>query len=186
MTPQLVLDVTLDMPPKPKARLTPMLQSAGKPCRACGKRAKMWAASRPDSDHGHPEWVALAQSKVAMAWWGNKPLNGPLRVTLAFVLPRPKTRPNVPKVVVRDGFKVPNPRYQTDFIVSAEDWKRGERVWCPRTPDLDRLTNAVFDVCTKCAVWWDDSQAVTWGRGTGKWYAAVGEEPSIRLRVEAA
>lgn len=180
------LDVTLAMPPKPMARLTPQMMSAGRKCPTCRKSAKMWATTRKDSDHGYKAWRRLLEDRLRLEWWNTPPLNGPLRCTLRFIISRPQSRPTPPKTVQRNKLRVPNPRLAGgDFIVSKEDWTRGERVWCPRTPDLDRLTNSVFDALTAASVWWDDSQVVTWGPGTGKWYAAEGEAPSIYLRVEA-
>lgn len=182
---QPVLDTLLAQPPKPVARLTAMLQSGGKKCPTCGKKAKIWATARPDSDHGHKAWRRLLVDRLRLEWWNRKPINGPIRVTLCFVIQRPQSRPIPPKTVQRKKMKIPNPRrLGGDFYVQQEDWDRGQRVLCPVIPDVDRLTNAVFDGLTEVGVWWDDAQVAS--LRTEKWYAAEGEEPSIRLRVEAA
>ncbi len=185
------LSVLLPLPPEPVNRLIAVIRSGGRKCGACGKPAKVWADTRKDTrgKRDKKTWRRQVEDSLRLAWWGEKPLNGPLRATLVFVLPRPASRPTEPLHTTRkvggNTLKIKNPRRQAGhWIVSPDDWARGDRVRCPRKPDLDRMTNAIFDALTEVGAWHDDCQVVCWGPATGKWYAAVGEQPSIRVTVE--
>ena len=173
--------LTIEMRPTPQQRLI---------CSCVPTRSgKAVPRMRPDTRAGrnYKPWRKQLENLIHRHWVGRETMNGPLRVRLVFVVPRPKTRPTVSKTSTRKSLggtvKIPNPRQVGGhFIVSKEDWKRGQRVPSPVKPDVDRFTNAIFDALTECRVWWDDAQVAD--LHATKWYAAVGEAPSIRLRVE--
>ncbi len=61
-------------------------------------------------------------------------------------------------------------------------------LWMSAKPDLDNVLKAVMDALTwsedrRRGLWRDDAQVVAYGP-TGKWYAAIGCEPGIRVRCE--
>ena len=94
--------------------------------------------------------VALA----AAAAYQGAPLEGPLRLTVTFVLPRPK--------------------YLT--------WKRKAmpRCWAPVKPDRDNLEKSLQDALNG-QLWIDDAQVVT-GQ-VRKVFAAGGEQPCVEVEV---
>lgn len=180
------LNLTVPLPPTPVQRLIAQLRGAGPKCGSCGKQRKVWAETRPDTRKGrdHKVWKSELIAELTKAWWGKRQINGPIRVDLVFVRSRTDSRPRPSKMVQRSGLRVPNPRLQAgDWIVTPEDWKAGLRVVCPTIPDVDRYTNSVFDALTEVGVWHDDAQVCD--LRSRKWYAAVGESPSILIRVEA-
>lgn len=104
----------------------------------------------------HPvnDFKASVRLVAAQAWSG-APLDGPLSVAIAFVLPRPKA-----KIRKRGD----NPRY----------WHTGR-------PDFDNLAKSLTDALTGL-LWRDDSQlamvAIT------KQVAAADEQPCVGVKVE--
>ena len=95
--------------------------------------------------------------------WGNAtdqpPLAGPVRLTVEFVLPRTKSRPDkVPKTL----------------------WGTG-RVVMPCKPDLDNMLKAVKDALNRLA-WNDDGQV--WQVRATKEYAGTDEQPHATITVE--
>ncbi len=83
---------------------------------------------------------------------------GPLKLQLTIVHPRPKSRP----------------RY-----IPAEEWKLKVRCWRPAKPDGDNVLKLVMDAITKSKIIRDDSQIVqvSWISLT----AAVDESPFVRV-----
>lgn len=187
------MSVTIHMPPRPVQRLIAALQMAGPKCTRCGKSAKVWATNRPDTrkrkGQSYKAWRKDLEGVLSSSWAGRARLNGPVRVSLTFILPRPKTRPVEPLHTTRKHggrtVKIENPRRKAGhFFVSLDDWRSGGRFLSARKPDVDRLTNSIFDALTQAGVWWDDNQVAS--LTSTKWIAAEGEAPHIRLRVEAA
>ena len=78
--------------------------------------------------HTFKEAVALS-AKIALQ--GKPPLDEPLKLTIYFVLPRPKRLK-----------------------------KKGHRLPAPVKPDLDNLAKGVKDAMTKAGVWTDDNLVV--------------------------
>lgn len=184
-----VLKMTIGLLPRPVQRTVAQLIWPRKHgvCSACRRpRAMPFAVNKPDTRAGrdHDAWKQEVMNAIRQhPEVKSAPMNGPLRVRLVFVMPRPKTRPQVPKTITKNKKKIPNPRHGAgDFVVSAEDWATGQRVPCPRIPDVDRLTNSLHDCLTQAGAWWDDGQVAS--LRADKWYAAVGEEPSITLTIE--
>lgn len=64
---------------------------------------------------------------------GADPLDGPLRVTMVFTLPKPKSAP------------------------------KRRRTWPMRTPDLSKLARSTEDALTDAGLWVDDSRVVEYG-----------------------
>lgn len=76
--------------------------------------------------------------------WNRVQFSGPLRLVLAFVMPRPKSHFN------RHG----------EVKSSAPSWHESK-------PDADNLAKAVMDAITQMQVWRDDSQVVQLEVGKG-------------------
>lgn len=189
---QAPLVVSLAAAPKPVQRTIARLVQPrkGGVCPACNRpRAKAFAVLAPDTRgaRDHSAWRASIEAAIQSVWRRQPPLNGPLRMRITFVLPRPASKPAEPLHTTRTvggrKQKILNPRRQGGhWVVDDEAWRLGQRVPCPRIPDLDRLVNSLKDSVTACGVWWDDAQVAA--SIESKWWAALGEEPSIDLRVE--
>lgn len=96
--------------------------------------------------------------------------NGPLRLTGTFVKSRPVSMPQPPKEARDVGH----------FYVDPVAWKAGHRLYCPTKPDADNYLKAIADSLD--AVVWNDAQIVS--KHGEKFYAAVGEPPSVRIDIE--
>ena len=75
-------------------------------------------------------WQDTIAAAVRLKWRGN-PLDGPVVVSMAFVMPRPKSTP----------VRRPTP-------------------WAVKRPDADKLARLVLDALTAAGVYRDDSQVV--------------------------
>lgn len=104
-------------------------------------------------DHPVHQFKRDIQTEAYNAYEG-KPLDGPIRLELTFLLPRPKS------------------------IV----WKKKlmPRLWARVKPDFDNLAKAVCDALNGI-LWADDSQVVD--ASVKKMYAAGGEEPGVYVLV---
>lgn len=112
-----------------------------------------------------PESAAYkrAVGTVARAAMGRRsPLDGPLRLDVVAVYPRPAKRPKV---------------------VPADVWRAGERIVRPVGSDADNVAKAIADALTAARVWHDDAQVVDLHAVTV--WAAVGEQPCAEVLVEA-
>jgi len=104
----------------------------------------------------HPIWAfKQAVQLMAKLAYNGKPLEGPLRVSLLFLMPRPgrliwKTRPM-------------------------------PRVWQPAKPDADNMAKAVMDSLNK-HLWADDAQIVD--LHAVKMYASSDESPGVEVMVQ--
>ena len=94
-------------------------------------------------------------------WWKKDPLEGPVGVSLLFMLRRPKNHYGSGRNF--NTLKESAPKY-------------------PTGPDLDKLCRAVLDSCTDAQVWKDDSQAVT--LHADKRFATREEGTGVRLFIE--
>jgi Holliday junction resolvase RusA-like endonuclease len=151
-------------------------------CGACGGWSRTWLNVFSDGDAKHKAWKKSVLL-LLRAHWRRPPLNGPVRCSMVFVFQRPKSRPTVSKTRMQKGVKQPNPHHVLGrFKVSKEDWARGDRVPHASIPDRDNLEKAIMDLMTNAGVWHDDGQVCA--GEVRKFYAAVGESPSIRIRVE--
>jgi len=106
--------------------------------------------------------VNAFKAAVRIAWsnaTNQAPLVGPVRLSIAFVLPRTQARPE----------KVPK-----------DLWGEG-RVVMPCRPDLDNLIKSVKDALNGLA-WHDDGQV--WRVTATKHYAAANEQPKAIITVE--
>jgi crossover junction endodeoxyribonuclease RusA len=81
-------------------------------------------------------WRARARDAAIIAWGGREPLDGPVAVSLAFVMPR-------------------LPSYRKTGTIHAV-----------KKPDVDKLIRAVLDALSDAGVWVDDSQVTTLERVT--------------------
>jgi Holliday junction resolvase RusA-like endonuclease len=90
----------------------------------------------PGTAEGWKSQIALAWRDYQQAHVGHmhSPIAGPLRLSLTFVLPRPKAH-----------YK------KTELRSDAP-------LWCEKKPDADNYAKAVMDACTELGVWGDDSQ----------------------------
>lgn len=135
----------------------------GVPKAAGSKRAFIVRAKgRPDrvavaDASGQPgrDWRAVLQLAAREAH-GGAPLDGPLRVVLAFSLPRPKSH------LGKRGLLPSAPAYPTV------------------KPDIDKLSRACLDAM-KAIVYRDDAQIVT--KTATKLYASA-EGPGVLVEVE--
>ena len=103
------------------------------------------------------------KAAVAIEWRNTTqqpPMEGPVRLSVEFVLPRTQSRPG----------KVP-----------VAFWSKTQRVVHPSKPDLDNLLKAVKDALTKLA-WKDDSQV--WQVYATKQYAGLEDQPHATITVE--
>lgn len=82
-------------------------------------------------------WRSLVHDTAVGAMNGSNPIDGPVKLTLLFILPRPKSH-------YRTG------RNASILKDTAPQWHTG-------TPDLDKLLRAVCDSLTGI-VWHDDKQ----------------------------
>lgn len=114
--------------PKPQPRV--------KACRR-GNHASVYDPGTADG------WKLLVGAGLNIHW-NRVQFIGPLRLVLAFVMPRPKAHFN------RHG-----------------DVKYNAPAWCEKRPDLDNLAKAVMDAMTQIQVWRDDSQVVQLEVGKG-------------------
>jgi len=87
-----------------------------------------------DSRKAKP-WAAAVSAAAHEAMGGNPPMQGPVRVSLCFYLPRPKSH------YLRGQLRTDAPAY------------------CPKRPDLDKLTRCTWDALTGI-VFSDDAQVV--------------------------
>lgn len=106
------------------------------------KKVKPW---RKEVDHA---------GRVAMA--GRAPLDGPLRVTMTFTLPKPTSAPKT------------------------------RRTYPMRTPDLSKLVRATEDALTTAGVWVDDARVVeltTAKRYPGEGDSAL-SRPGVVIKIQ--
>jgi crossover junction endodeoxyribonuclease RusA len=99
------------------------------------------------------ERVAAAAMQVAP----DEPLEGPLGVTMAFTMPRPRSH-------YRTG------RHSGDLKPSAPNWHTGR-------PDTTKLVRAAEDALT--GVWWRDDALIAWQRASKRY----GPRPGVHLTV---
>jgi Holliday junction resolvase RusA-like endonuclease len=104
--------------------------------------------------------VKMAARQVYVA----APINGPLVVSVAFVFPRPKSKP--------DWIKKEN--------IWFWPWKGGHRVPHISKPDRDNLDKAVLDAL-KGITFGDDKQACS--GVIRKWIAAADEQPHVAVTI---
>lgn len=95
-----------------------------------------------------------------------KPLSGPLRVDIEFIMPRPKAHFGKGR--------------------NACTLKADAPYWCVScgAGDRDNLDKAVLDTLTAIRFWWDDSQVCA--GGIRKRYAKPGERSGAQIDVRAA
>lgn len=105
-------------------------------------------------------WKAVVALAAERAMGGDPPLDGPLLLTLTFVLPRPKGH-------YRAG------KHSGELRRCAPRYPAGK-------PDLTKLIRSCEDACTRI-VWRDDAQVV--GQAARKVY---GDAPGVRVAVAAA
>jgi Holliday junction resolvase RusA-like endonuclease len=101
-------------------------------------------------------WRRDVTSAAAEAFAGRPPLAGPVKVALAFTLPRP----------------------------SGHFGRRGLLPSAPALPigargDLDKLCRAILDAITGAGLWRDDGQVVALSAGKG-----YGDQPGVHVEIE--
>jgi len=123
---------------------------------AVGKHGKMAGVVMNYIPKNHPIWVFkdVCRLRAKQAYQG-KPLEGPLRVHLLFLLPRP-------------GRLI----WKTRLM---------PRAWAPGRPDIDNFEKAVLDALSG-HLWADDSQIVD--LHSMKMYSSGDEEPGVEVMVE--
>jgi Holliday junction resolvase RusA-like endonuclease len=110
----------------------------------------------PGTAEGWKQTIALKFNMVTA------PIEGPVRVELAFYLPRPKGHYGSGK--------------------NALALKTLAPTWHIAKPDTDNLAKAVLDVLTTLRAWHDDSQVAS--MGVTKRYAMPLQGPGCRITVE--
>jgi crossover junction endodeoxyribonuclease RusA len=110
---------------------------------------------------GLPAWTEAVRSNTERAMTGQTPFSGPVIVTAAFWMPRPKGH-------YRTGR---NAHLLRD---SAPQWPTGK-------PDLDKLERAVLDALTAGGAWHDDAQVVRVTKH--KHYAANDTMPGCTIEI---
>lgn len=96
---------------------------------------------------------------AARAHIPGSPLAGPLRLTLEFTFPRPKSH-------YRGG------KYSSELKHSAAEWHTGK-------PDMDNAAKAVMDCMTQLGFWHDDAQVAS-----GFVSKRYGDRPGCHISVE--
>lgn len=113
------------------------------------------AISNPRS-HPVTAWKDQVRLTAQDAWQGRPPLQGPVGLAVAFLLPRPA------RLTLKSK---PNPR-----------------CWAPVRPDGDNLVKVIKDVLNGLC-WKDDGQVVE--LLVHKLYASAGEQPRAEVTVYA-
>lgn len=85
-------------------------------------------------------WREAVKHAALDAIDGNSPVEGPIRLSIVFWMPRPKSH------------------YGTGRNASV--LKSSAPFWCARTPDLSKLVRSTEDALTDAGVWRDDAQVV--------------------------
>lgn len=110
------------------------------------------------------DFKATVRMLAAQAYQG-PPLEGPIRVDVCFVFPRPKSRP---PWIAKGSY------WETE-------WKGGYRVPKITKPDRDNLDKGFLDAL-EGLLWVDDSQVCA-GEPT-KFHATKDEQPHVVVRIE--
>lgn len=128
---------------------------------------------------GHPgtrpddSWKAWRAGAVPglRAWWaGQDPITGPVVAQVVAVFQRPKA---------------PRRRYTLGGVERPYPYPwTSDRVPYVGTPDWDQVGKAGVDVLVKAGILLDDPLVVD--ASTPRWYTAVGESPSVEVRLWAA
>ena len=101
------------------------------------------------------------EARVAAAARGIRMPDGPIRLHIVAIWPRPKARPP---------------------MVPVDVWKLGCALRKPTTPDADNVAKAVADGLTKAGVWADDGVVSVLQVET--WYAGVNNVACTVVTVE--
>lgn len=106
----------------------------------------------PGTADGWKHAVALG----ALPYRPNSPIEGPISVSIEFIMPRPKSKMRKKDP---DG-----------------------KVWCASKPDVDNLEKAVLDALTNAGWWHDDAQVVR--LDSVKVYHSKAGRPGAAIYVE--
>lgn len=135
-------------------------------CKNCHRRHVVKINLEEASSRKLKEWRSAVKAAAALALVEDRsawPLAGPVMLTVAFFMPRPKSH-------FRTG------RFSH---LLRDDAPR----WPVYPPDLSKLVRATEDALTEVGVWKDDSQVVEYGQGTKMAYASGGELPGAFIAV---
>ncbi len=125
--------------------------SSGQRCPVC-KKGHRYTIKDPDRSR---EWKARAAVLMRQSMGSRKPLEGPLRVTIIFMFPLPKSK--------HRKRNPPGRQHHTGKV------------------DLDNCAKLVFDAATRAQIWGDDCQVVA--LKAHKLVAAQGEQPGVAMLV---
>lgn len=148
-SPDTILQVTIPAVPvaQPRGRAT-----------SRGGKARIYSPTRIKTSHGtkaHPiVEYKLAVRHAVMRAYGGQVLDGPLRLDLVFVMPRPAS-----------------------MIWKTKPMPRMPHI---KKPDRDNLDKAVMDALTG-VLWRDDAQVCS--GNVEKWIAAWNESPHVELTL---
>jgi Holliday junction resolvase RusA-like endonuclease len=135
--------------PKPQPRPRACIRGRG----PGGRHASVY---NPATAEGWKAAIAAAFKE----WLPDRPVLGPVQLTIQARLPRPAA----------------HWRKWTILRPSAPRWPTAQRIG-----DVDNLAKAVMDVLTGCRVWVDDAQVVR--LDCSKRYAYAGERPGALIAV---
>lgn len=109
----------------------------------------------------YERWKSGTAKIVRLAWGSRPTFEGPVRLTLDLIFPRPKSRPKcVPKPI----------------------WDAG-RCYKPTKPDSDNCAKAVLDSISDARICWTDDALVVDHR-VRKWYAGPDEKAHVIVTLE--
>jgi len=131
------------------------------------KDGRQFIASSTPAAHKVNAFKATAAMAARDAYQG-APLDGPLRVSLVFVFPRPSGCPSWLN--------------KMDYPQLFADWKCGYRVpYAAKKHDRDNLMKSLQDALNG-VVWKDDG--LIFAGPVEKWLAAEDEQPHVTVEIE--
>lgn len=142
---------------------------SGQPARA--KHACTCRGNHPSTrpDPSWARWRDAAVPALRVYWADRRTLTGPVLASVTAVFQRPQE----PRKTYRlHGVDHPYPYDWTD-----------ERIPFVGTPDQDQVWKAGLDVMVQAGILSDDRLVVGDGGYSRRWYTAVGEQPSVEVRL---
>ena len=143
----------------------------GEPTRSAHKPVMRGGHISTRPDPKWRDWRAMATARLRIEWGCRATLTVPVLVSVVAVFSRPKSKKRHYTV---DGHAYPYPW----------PWDAG-RVPYVGTPDWDQIGKAGVDVVKQSGILADDPLVVGVCAPFERWYAAVGERPSVTVTLFA-